>query len=197
MKRRRLQIDLGPAEIAALERIRALGDSDADAVRRALALLARLAAGIEAGFTLALVPREERRFPDAALELTEAIVPSRRRSPIGRRSHSQHRGQLHVGACDTKEACLEILREERSALETAGIRHAALFGSAARDRLRVDSDVDVLVDVDSNVRMDLFDFAAIRERLVAAFGREVDMVTKRALKPDLDAVILREAVYAF
>lgn len=56
--RKRLQIELGPAEQVAFERIRGLGSNDAEIGRRALTLLARL--------------------PDVAPELTNAVAPERR-----------------------------------------------------------------------------------------------------------------------
>ena len=44
---------------------------------------------------------------------------------------------------------LALLREHRDEITTRfGATHLALFGSAARDELRPDSDVDLLVDFD-------------------------------------------------
>lgn len=89
--RKRLQIDLGPSEILAFERIRGLGRNDAEAGRRAIALLARLADSVEDGFTIAAVPPDEFRFPDAAPELTSAVAPERRYKHLVRVRHPWRR----------------------------------------------------------------------------------------------------------
>jgi uncharacterized protein (DUF433 family) len=76
--RKRLQIELGPTEALAFERIRALGVNDAEVGRRAISLLARLAEAVEDGFTIVAVSPEESRFVDVAPELTTAVAPERR-----------------------------------------------------------------------------------------------------------------------
>ncbi len=40
------------------------------------------------------------------------------------------------------------LHQNRARLEELGVTHAYLFGSAARDEAGVDSDVDVMIDLD-------------------------------------------------
>lgn len=80
-----------------------------------------------------------------------------------------------------------------------GVREFAVFGSAARDELGPDSDVDVLVTFDAGVRYSLFELEEMREELKALFGREVDLVEKPALRnPFRRRAILDEAevVYA-
>lgn len=91
MARKRLQIELGPSEGLAFERIRALGGSDAEIGRRAVALVARLADAIDEGFTIAAVPPEESRFADAVPELTIAVAPERRYRHLVRVRHPWRR----------------------------------------------------------------------------------------------------------
>ena len=56
-----------------------------------------------------------------------------------------------------------------------------LFGSAARDELRPDSDIDVLVEFDGPASYDrYFDLKDYLEQLL---GRTVDLVTSKGLKP--------------
>jgi uncharacterized protein len=102
-----------------------------------------------------------------------------------------------IASVPNREFCLDVLRRERVFLESSGVSHAALFGSVARGCARADSDTDILIDLNPDAHLDLFDFAGLRERLVELFGRGVDLVSKRALEPGKDDVILREAVYAF
>lgn len=62
-----------------------------------------------------------------------------------------------------------------------GVKRLALFGSAARDEMRDDSDVDVLVEFDGPATFDgYFDLKAFLEELL---GRQVDLVTETGLKP--------------
>ena len=65
--------------------------------------------------------------------------------------------------------------------ERFGARHLSLFGSAARDDMRPDSDVDVLVEFDGPATYDgYFD---LKECLEQLFSRPVDLVTNKGLKP--------------
>lgn len=86
---------------------------------------------------------------------------------------------------------IEAARDE---LESLGVRSLRLFGSAARDELRPDSDVDVLVEFDGPTRFRAF--AATRRLLEQALGRRVDLVTPAALRPALAARIAPELVDA-
>ena len=94
----------------------------------------------------------------------------------------------------TRDEIVATLRRERRALSTRyPIRRLALFGSWARGEAREDSDVDVLVDVDSSIGLRFVDLAADIERAV---GRRVDLVSRRAIKPSLWARIEPELIDA-
>ncbi len=62
-----------------------------------------------------------------------------------------------------------------------GVKSLALFGSAARDELRPDSDIDVLVEFDGPASFSRY--FGLKDELEALFGRRVDLVTLRGLKP--------------
>ncbi|GAB4297742.1 MAG: nucleotidyltransferase family protein [Oscillatoriaceae cyanobacterium] len=79
------------------------------------------------------------------------------------------------------------------------ITEFALFGSILRDDFRPDSDVDVLVTFAPDEKWSLFDIVRMKEEMKIIFGREVDLVEKRALKnPFRRYEILRtkEVIYA-
>jgi len=61
------------------------------------------------------------------------------------------------------------------------IKELSIFGSALRDHMRPESDVDVLVVFDEGARWTLFDLARAERELELIFGREVDLVEKKAL----------------
>jgi predicted nucleotidyltransferase len=88
---------------------------------------------------------------------------------------------------------LALLQEHRDEISTRfGAKHLALFGSAARDELRPESDVDVLVDFDGPATFDgYFDLKDYLEHLLC---RPVDLVTSRGLKPRARQHVERDLV---
>ncbi len=63
-----------------------------------------------------------------------------------------------------------------------GIAKLSLFGSASRNELTPDSDVDLMVEFSPDSRTSLFDITAMQDEFPAAFGgRKVDIVTPEIL----------------
>lgn len=58
----------------------------------------------------------------------------------------------------------------------------ALFGSVLREDFRPDSDVDVLVTLQPNNGISLYDWIDMIDELKEIFGRNVDLVDKEGLK---------------
>ena len=58
----------------------------------------------------------------------------------------------------------------------------ALFGSAVRDDFSPESDIDALVDFSSQSEWGLFDHIQMKQELKILFGRDVDLITQRALE---------------
>ena len=88
----------------------------------------------------------------------------------------------------------ERIKAHRAELTQVGVRRLGVYGSVARGEAGPDSDIDVLVEFDQIP--DLYEFAALRDRLVEILGRPVDLTTPQALKPRLRARILHEVRYA-
>jgi predicted nucleotidyltransferase len=89
----------------------------------------------------------------------------------------------------------QVLAQREAVLRAAarrGARNVRLFGSAARGDAEADSDLDFLVDLDSD--RSLLDVAGIAVELERLFGRRVDVVTARGLRERLRERVLREAV---
>lgn len=63
----------------------------------------------------------------------------------------------------------------------------ALFGSVLRDDFGPDSDVDVLVAFAPEARHSLFDLVHMEDELRGIFGRDVDLVTRRAVERGTNA----------
>ena len=62
------------------------------------------------------------------------------------------------------------------------IKELAIFGSALGDDFRADSDVDVLVVFQDDAKWNFFDHMNAEEELRQIFGRDVDLVEKRAIR---------------
>ena len=79
------------------------------------------------------------------------------------------------------------------------VNEFSLFGSVLTDDFGAESDVDVLVVFTDDAGWTLWDIVDMREELKALFGRDVDLVEKRALRnPFRKHQILKshEVVYA-
>jgi predicted nucleotidyltransferase len=56
-----------------------------------------------------------------------------------------------------RERVLRILREQAPQLRARGITHLSLFGSMARGEAGPESDVDLLIEIESAAKVGLFD----------------------------------------
>lgn len=68
-----------------------------------------------------------------------------------------------------------------------------LFGSAARGEAQRESDLDLLVDFDEEA--DLFDYVGLSQFLEEKLKRKIDLVPRRALREEIRAKVLEEAIY--
>ncbi len=88
---------------------------------------------------------------------------------------------------------ITLLREHAVALnQRFGARSVALFGSAARDELRPDSDIDILIEFAQAPTFDAY-FGA-KDYLEAVLCRPVDLVTTGGLKPRARQHVERDLV---
>jgi uncharacterized protein len=62
------------------------------------------------------------------------------------------------------------------------VRELSIFGSALRQDFRADSDVDVLIELDSNAHLDIDIWLDMLDDLAVIFGRQVDLVEKQSLR---------------
>jgi uncharacterized protein len=85
-----------------------------------------------------------------------------------------------------------LLTQHQVTLRKMGVESLAIFGSVARDDARPDSDVDLLVELEAPVTFDRYmDVKFYLEDLLA---KPVDLVTALSLKPQLRAIVEREAI---
>lgn len=85
------------------------------------------------------------------------------------------------------------LRQRRDELKARfGVRRLAVFGSASRAQLSEGSDVDVLVEFEGTATFDRF--MDLKFYLEDLLERPVDLVTVKALRPELRPNIEAEAI---
>lgn len=92
---------------------------------------------------------------------------------------------------------ITILRRSEAALRKRGVLHAALFGSAARGENHPGSDVDIMVEIDPDARITVFDYVELKEYIANLFDEPVDVVNRDGLKQYVAPAATADAVYAF
>jgi len=87
-----------------------------------------------------------------------------------------------------------VVDEQRLATicEQYGVAELLVFGSAARDDMRQDSDIDVLYTLRPGSRLG-WNIEQLADELAEVFGRPVDLVSRQALHPRLKKSVLSEA----
>jgi predicted nucleotidyltransferase len=93
-----------------------------------------------------------------------------------------------------RATALQALSEHKAQLtQRFGIASIALFGSIARDAAKPGSDVDLLVSFVGPATS--AQFFGVQFYLEDVMGCTVDLVTEKALRPELRPLVLRDAVH--
>jgi predicted nucleotidyltransferase len=93
---------------------------------------------------------------------------------------------------------LATIRDELETLkprlaEKYHVSEIGIFGSVARNEGTAESDLDLVVAFDEPVS--LFDLVRLEQELAEHLDIEVDVVTKRSLKPRVAARVQNDVVY--
>lgn len=89
---------------------------------------------------------------------------------------------------------IELLKRSKPELmDRFGVTRLALFGSTVRDEAREQSDLDVLVAFDGPATSKRY--FGVQFYLEDLFDCSVDLVTEKALRPELRPFIKSEAVH--
>ncbi len=93
-----------------------------------------------------------------------------------------------------RSLAVKMLTESKSVLAARyGVTRLALFGSTARDAARDNSDIDILVAFDEPATSKRY--FGVQFYLEDQLGQPVDLVTEKALRPELRPFIEKEAVH--
>jgi predicted nucleotidyltransferase len=92
-----------------------------------------------------------------------------------------------------RQKTIELLIRSKPELQSRfGVTRLALFGSTSRDEASADSDVDVLVAFDGPATSERY--FGVQFYLEDLLGCQVDLVTEKALRPELRSHIEQEKV---
>ena len=90
-------------------------------------------------------------------------------------------------AVQTQQEIIAVLKAQKPRLQQEfPLQRLALFGSWARGDQTPRSDIDILVEVAPSIGLR---FVTLAQRLEELLGREVDLVSRRAVKPAFWAFI--------
>ncbi len=93
-----------------------------------------------------------------------------------------------------RDAALKILSNSKPLLEQRfGVTRLALFGSTVRNAATETSDIDILVAFDGPATSSRY--FGVQFYLEDLFGCNVDLVTEKALRPELRPFVERDALH--
>jgi uncharacterized protein len=97
----------------------------------------------------------------------------------------------------TRDTIIATLKAREAELRRLDVRHIALFGSAARGEATEASDIDILVDLQPDAPIGVFEYVGLTQFIEDLFPMPVDVANHARLKPHVRPSAEREAVYAF
>lgn len=87
----------------------------------------------------------------------------------------------------------QLLQAQKPYLyQTYGVTEVGVFGSYVRGEQRLDSDIDLLIELEHPVRISLLDLVELEDYLSDLLGIKVQTAIKKNLKPRLRPYIMRE-----
>jgi len=93
-----------------------------------------------------------------------------------------------------KNEVVRLLEAHKAELaKRFGVTRLALFGSTVRGTARPDSDIDILVDFDGPATSKRY--FGVQFYLEDLLGGSIDLVTDKALRPELRPFIEKEAIH--
>src|SRR5436190_23842315 len=96
-----------------------------------------------------------------------------------------------------REALLAGLRSLRPELEREGVTGLVLFGSRARGDNRLDSDIDLMIEVEAGRKFSLLDLVGVAHHVEDNFGLPANIFMRRSLDRDFLAEARKSEIKIF
>jgi len=96
-----------------------------------------------------------------------------------------------------RDAIIARFRASEAQLRARGVARAALFGSRARGDNRPDSDIDIMIEMQRDLRIGLFRYVDIVHAIEDMFPLRVDVSNREAQKAHVRPAADRDAIHAF
>jgi predicted nucleotidyltransferase len=91
---------------------------------------------------------------------------------------------------------IDKLKEIKPVIEKEySVEEVGIFGSYVRGEQTETSDIDIMVALKQGHAVGLIEFAGLKEFLSNILGLQVDLITKKGIKPALKKYILNEVIY--
>ncbi|MGE4509842.1 MAG: nucleotidyltransferase family protein [Sulfurimonadaceae bacterium] len=95
-----------------------------------------------------------------------------------------------------KEEIITFLKRQQPYFyENFGVKFVGLFGSFARDEQKVQSDIDILYDVEKNRKLSIFKYLELAKKLEDSFHTKIDLVRVDTLKPQIKKYVDKDIIY--
>ncbi|HTZ00801.1 MAG TPA: nucleotidyltransferase domain-containing protein [Xanthobacteraceae bacterium] len=95
----------------------------------------------------------------------------------------------------TRDEIIARIRETAPALRAKGVTRLAIFGSRARNDAREDSDLDVLIDVDTSFAG--LDLVRVQDMIKEATGLETQAAMRRSIETRFAHRIADDVIQVF
>jgi len=72
-----------------------------------------------------------------------------------------------------------------------------VFGSRARGDNRPDSDTDIMIEIEPDAAVGVYEYVGIKEYIASLFEGSVDVVDRESLRPYVRTAATTDALHAF
>lgn len=95
-----------------------------------------------------------------------------------------------------RQQVLQQLQSQKKYLqETFGLTKIGLFGSVSRGDNKVDSDIDILFEIDDKKKFSMFQYLKLNKYLEENLHSSIDLVRESTIKEELKPYINKDLIY--